>query len=254
MPRPLSTPTRPVALLLGAALLAFGALASPARAYADEPVTHSDERGAAYTGDRPRVLVGLGDSVPAGTNCVDPNFITLLGQRGGYQVVNRAMGGATVADVYAELADPSLRADLAAATEVVLMIGANDLDAAMQPETAGEDPAEEVTEVRRQFARLLTEIHQQSNAHIVLVGYWNVSTAGAVAETLPPEVRAADEAATRQLNQMLAELAAEHDASFVDPSEAYGADPTELLTDDGDHPNGAGHVALADATEPALRR
>ena len=89
-----------------------------------------------------------------------------------------------------------------------------------------------------------------------LDGYWNVVLDGRVgAEQYGPDgVRAAAEA-TRYANDALRVAARQTGARYVPTEAAFhgddgGRDPTGLLAPDGDHPNAAGHAAIAALIPP----
>lgn len=81
----------------------------------------------------PMVVLGLGDSVMAGTGCgcdgIPEEYSAILRQRTGRQVtaVNEGVPGATSADLLADLKDPGLRSEVADADVIIVSIGANDM-------------------------------------------------------------------------------------------------------------------------------
>jgi len=91
---------------------------------------------------------------------------------------------------------------------------------------------------------------------VVVLGYWNVVLDGRVGATEygPDEARAAADATTR-VNDALRDAAAATGATYVPTLAAFHGDdgtldPTRLLAADGDHPNAAGHAAIAALIPP----
>jgi acyl-CoA thioesterase-1 len=88
---------------------------------------------------------------------------------------------------------------------------------------------------------------------VLVLGYWNVVKDGAVglASYGASGLRSAEDA-TQYCNLALRLAAQQSGARYVSTTPAFkGADhtqdPTYLLAPDGDHPNAAGHQAIANA-------
>jgi lysophospholipase L1-like esterase len=203
---------------------------------------------AAVPDDPPPVVVALGDSVPAGTACGCAPFPDLYAAAQHATDVNLAVPGSTAADLLAAL--PSDRETLSGATEVLLMIGANDV--------AGDfDDADAVgSDADRVRTDVTTVIERIRPVRVVVLGYWNVVLDGQVGagEYGPDGMRAAAVATTR-VNDALRDAATATGATYVPTLAAFhGADgsrdPTGLLAADGDHPNAAGHAAIAALIPP----
>jgi lysophospholipase L1-like esterase len=198
-----------------------------------------------------RTVVTLGDSVPAGTACGCDPFPELYARAQHATDVNLAEPGATAADVRAELL--AERDVLATAAEVVIMAGANDMadvfgDPAQYPAAAAG--------VRTDVTASVAAIEQIRPIPVIVLGYWNVVRDGQVAAAQygPDGVRDAAQATT-QINDALRAAATQPGATFVATAPAFhgddGAhDPTGLLASDGDHPNAAGHAAIAALLPP----
>jgi acyl-CoA thioesterase-1 len=228
-----------LAALLVLTLGACGILpsaAAPARSPAGEPV-----------------VVTLGDSVPAGTACDCDPFPTTYARTVHAVSANLAVPGYTSADVLAQI--PGVRSHLAGADEVVLMIGANDLAAAF--DAGNSFPAAAAT-MQQNVTASIEEIDEIRTTTVLVLGYWNVVQDGQVAATAygPSGVKRSV-TATEYANDGLREAAADTHATYISTDVAFhGADgthdPTGLLAADGDHPNAAGHAAIA-ALLPPLR-
>ncbi|WP_353647517.1 SGNH/GDSL hydrolase family protein [Nakamurella sp. A5-74] len=89
-----------------------------------------------------------------------------------------------------------------------------------------------------------------------VIGYWNVGWSGAVGRAQGVVYVRNARLLTDAVNQVLERASAAGGAVYVDAYAAFGSDDsttTDLLTDDGDHPNDRGHDALARAVVSAVR-
>jgi acyl-CoA thioesterase I len=202
----------------------------------------------------PRTVVTLGDSVPAGTACDCDPFPTLYARAQNATDINLAASGSTATDL--RVAVPADRDVLSTATEVVIMTGANDVAASFDPSDTT-DYADAAAGVRTDVAASIAAIQQIHHVPVIVLGYWNVVLDGQVAaeEYGADGVRQAAEATTA-INNALKAAAAQSGATFIDTYAAFhgptgSKDPTTLLASDGDHPNAAGHAAIA-ALLPSL--
>jgi lysophospholipase L1-like esterase len=222
-------------------------------------------------------VVGLGDSVLAGTNCGCTDYVQLLaqdiGRRQGTPVegVNLAVAGLTTDGLLQQLDDADVRRAVAAADVVVVTVGANDLESAADPAAcslSGQDDAaaaqacyqDELAALAPDLDRIaarLAALPTAPGARVLVTGYWNVFLDGAAARTHGNTyVRVAD-AVTKAVNQRIAAAAAARGAGFVDLFAPFrgsdgSRDATPLLADDGDHPNAGGHRAIEKALVSAL--
>jgi lysophospholipase L1-like esterase len=93
---------------------------------------------------------------------------------------------------------------------------------------------------------------------VIVFGYWNVMEDGARGRAdYGDNGLALAVTATQYANQALREAAAAAAAAFVPTDVTFkGADgdrdPTDLLAEDGDHPNARGHQLIAEAAYEAL--
>nr|WP_240963350.1 hypothetical protein [Antrihabitans stalactiti] len=103
----------------------------------------------------------------------------------------------------------------------------------------------------------LTQLDDGRPATVLVTGYWNVFPDGDVAlQQYGPRCEADSAELTRRVDGVTEEVVAAHDATYVDLLRAFKRtaetdDPTELLADDGDHPNHAGHQKISDALSAA---
>jgi lysophospholipase L1-like esterase len=212
----------------------------------------------------PLRVLGLGDSVMAGTNCGCKGLVEEYGDALAAQthravhVDNLGSNGAIASDVLHELSDPRTRALVVRADVVVLTVGANDLVPQLQAwrTSTCEDPCFRgpVREMGRTVDRVLHELEVARggrNDHVLVTDYWNVFQDGRVA--LDTDGRAGvawSSRVTAAANDAICRAARAQGAVCVDllaPFKGSGRDPTPLLADDGDHPNAAGVQVIVHA-------
>jgi acyl-CoA thioesterase-1 len=197
------------------------------------------------------VVVTLGDSVPAGSACDCDPFPTLYARAMHAVSVNLAVPGYTSSDVLAQI--PGVRSKLAGADEVVLMIGANDLAAAFDNGTSYSGAADSVQQNVTASIRAIDAIHRTT---VLVLGYWNVVEDGQVAaDDYGTDGVKKSVSATDYANGALQEAADQTDATYISTDAAFHGtdddqDPTSLLASDGDHPDAAGHAAIAALLPP----
>jgi acyl-CoA thioesterase-1 len=208
------------------------------------------------------VIVTLGDSVPAGTACDCDPFPDLYARRisPDARSVDLAQPGFTSADVRGQVGAGAVRAALRNASVVLIMAGANDLADAF--DSGGDDDAYQASaaQVETNVAAIVAAIGQihGTPVRVLVLGYWNVVKDGAAAlAAYGAAGLASAESATHYANQALRRAADRTGARYVPTTPAFKGDerdqdPTGLLAADGDHPNAAGHQAIADALYAAL--
>lgn len=220
----------------------------------------------------PYRVVGLGDSVPAGTLCGCTPYVDQVGrqvaeQRGAVSTVhNLARAGLTTAGLVDQLRQSTVDREIADADLVIVTIGANDFDASRltDPDCA---PADQFGCYRdtlaAQRARLATildriaDLNTNPDNRVLVTGYWNVFLDGRVGRRMGSEYTTASNALTIVDNAQIAAVSAGHGGTYVDiytPFKGAGdRDDTKLLASDGDHPNAAGHALIAQALLQALK-
>ena len=197
------------------------------------------------------VVVTLGDAVPAGTACGCDPFPDLYARGQNAVSENLAVPGYTSADVRAQIA--GVHTALTAADEVLLMIGANDLAQAFDDDASFAGAADTM---RANVTATITAIESIHRTTVIVLGYWDVVQDGKVAAENygPAGVREAA-SATTYANDALMTAARETGATYVSTEAAFhgtggSQDPTDLLAPDGDHPDAAGHAAIAALIPP----
>ena len=256
----------PALTALATAALPPDAQAANAAPSADPASDAATAAGA--TAPLARHVVGLGDSVPAGSACACTDYVNLLAGRLGEKVTstNLAVPGQTTSGLLDQLSSSAdVRSALADADVVIVTVGANDVEATDPSDCDSSDDGPqcysgELTTLTQNLDRVAAAVAAQATrpgARILLTGYWNVFLDGTAAKAKGADyVRVAD-AVTREVNNRISSAAAAHGAVFVDLFTPFrGADGskdcTDLLAADGDHPDAAGHALIANALLAAL--
>ena len=209
-------------------------------------------------------IVGLGDSVMAADLCGCDSYLTryadALGRQRGVtlRTVNLGADGLTAADMVDRLrTDPITQAAVRQARIIVLTVGANDLEGALDtfdaqsscPDTC---VAAAVGPMRRDLDNVVSEIHRlrATDARLIVTTYWNVFAVGTLANTTYGDGYAQfSQQITSTANAAICAVAASHDDTCVDLWSTLGApaeQPGNLLPD-GDHPNDASNALISSA-------
>ncbi|MFG6194603.1 SGNH/GDSL hydrolase family protein [Nonomuraea sp. JJY05] len=216
-------------------------------------------------------IVGLGDSVPAGSACDCDTFVSLIRktlaarQGTGVAVDNLATGGLTSQGLLDQVDAGSATDAIAHADLVIITIGANDFDSASiedddcAPRAGLACYKSDLARLRVNVDGLLGKVRAMQTrpgSRIVVTGYWNVFLDGDSARAKGAAYVSNSDALTRAVNRTLAGAAAAKGARYVDlygPFKGDGSrDDTPLLAADGDHPDAAGHRVIADSILSAL--
>ena len=213
-------------------------------------------------------IVALGDSVPRGTNCHCTPYPLLTAQdltaatgqtaKGG----NDSVAGYTTSDVVTQLtSNTKVIDDVGHANAIEIEIGANDVG---YTNSCGPNPtcySGKVPTVEKNLRQIVDRVHELAKGHkilVVLLDYWSVWLGGKyAADKGDPYVGAAAEM-TDQINTVIKGIAHETKSTYVDLRAAfkgpnYAYDETHYLSNDGDHPNAAGHKQIALAAEAAIK-
>lgn len=213
-------------------------------------------------------LVGLGDSVPAASECDCAGFVAGVAQQlsqPGHHVksVNLAVPGSTSSDLTEDLTGADERSAIAASDVVLLEIGANDITVSSltDPACLGSDKCwrsdlNSLDGNIRQILSTLRGLRPADPAVIAVVGYWNVVQSGDVGAANGPTYVQNAQLLTAAVNRLLKRDSAAANAIFVDADTAFGSEDrvmASLLAPDGDHPNADGHDVLTAAVVSAIR-
>jgi acyl-CoA thioesterase I len=212
-------------------------------------------------------VVAVGDSVPRGANCDCKPYPPLtaddLASRSGRTVKagNDAVNGATSADVLHQLtSDTAVIDHVRSANAIEIEVGANDVAYSKSCGTAVDCYAGRLPDVEKNLAAIVARARELASGHklvVVLLDYWSVWLGGKyAAERGPAYVNAAAEM-TARVDAIVKATAADSGAHYVDLRAAfkgpdYAYDETHYLSNDGDHPNAAGHVQIAKAVATAV--
>lgn len=256
-----------------AALVAIVATISPSRAMLPMASSSSSSGSSSSSSSTTALrVVDLGDSVESGYNCDCTNFVQQVGDRLAAaqsttaSVDNTATAGATSADVLAKLQTASVQAAIRDSDVVVIEIGANDFDESDASDTAClADPAatcyasaaSTLTSNIDTIVSTVTALQQNSGAKVVVMGYWNVFTDGAVAQAKGSTYVTVSRELTAWTNALMKTTAAKYGAVYADAATPFTgssgtANDTAMLASDGDHPDAEGHAALASAVVSSL--
>lgn len=214
-------------------------------------------------------VAALGDSVPRGTNCDCTPYPLLSGDllaaRTGRPATtaNDSVAGFTTTDVLDQLtSDKDVERDVGAAGVVEIEVGANDVG---YTTACGTDVAcytPRIPAIAENLAEIVARVHQLTTGPkplVVLLDYWSVWLGGSYAAAKGQSYVAAAEAVTDQVDAVIKSTAASTGSDYVDlraafkgPSYVY--DETKYLSNDGDHPNAAGHRKIAEAVDAVVGR
>ncbi len=250
-------------------LIALGCLASVCPVSA-QAISTSSAVGPARGSQQARAwsVVALGDSVPRGTNCdCEPypgltaaTFATRTEHAVGAN--NDSVAGATTSSVLKQLANRDVTRHLRAAHVVEIEIGANDVAYSKSCGTKTACYAPRVPTVEKNLAAIVGRVQKLTSRHhalIVLLDYWSVWLGGKYAAAKGNAYVAAAEEMTDQVNMVIKSTASATGSAYVDLRAAfkgpdYTYDETHYLSNDGDHPNEAGHKRIATATEAVVEK
>jgi lysophospholipase L1-like esterase len=212
--------------------------------------------------------VALGDSVPRGTNCDCEPYPGLTAAafatrtEHAVEATNDSVAGATTSSVLKQLANRDVIRDVRAAYAVEIEIGANDVAYSQSCGTKTACYAPRVPTVEKNLAAIVGRVRKLTSRHhalIVLLDYWSVWLGGKYAAAKGNAYVATAEEMTDQVNTVIKSTAADTGSAYVDLRAAfkgpdYSYDETHYLSNDGDHPNAAGHKRIATATEAVVEK
>jgi lysophospholipase L1-like esterase len=224
---------------------------------------------AVVTAPAPIRVVAFGDSVPSGYACdcqpFLPIYADLIHRQTNRATVwtNYAVSGQVSGGVLGQLQTPEVVDAVRRSGIVLIMVGANDFVPPFTQVTANPKATNQFATVgkalRSNMISTIARIHELAPAtRVVVLGYWNVLEDGkAAAHDYNPAQRAATLLATDTANEALRGAAASGKALFVPTLELFrgkskNRDPSTMLAADGDHPNVAGHQAIAAALAAAV--
>jgi acyl-CoA thioesterase I len=214
-----------------------------------------------------RAIVALGDSVPFGSNCDCTPYPQLtaagLAAKTGESVTaaNDAVPGYTTSNVLHQLQSDATVIDRVRTADVLeIEVGANDVAHSQSCGSNVDCYAAKIPAIETNLGAIVSRVHELTSGHkvlVVLLDYWSVWLGGTYAAAKGAAYVAAAAAVTDDVNAAIKSTAAKTGAAYVDLRAAfkgpdYAYDETQYLSNDGDHPNAAGHRKIADATEAVI--
>lgn len=210
-------------------------------------------------------VVGIGDSVTAGSNCDCQTYVELYAADLAHErdlktsAINLGVAsGGTSPQLLKSLTQPGVLRDRVAKADILLVtIGANDLSSLVGTwksdgcATTCYSPA--VENVGHNIELIVAAARAARPGHpatILVTNYWNVFQDGDVGMAQNGGAFAIwSDILTRAENAEICDSARRAGATSVDLYQPFKGDgsknPTSLLATDGDHPNSAGHQLIA---------
>jgi lysophospholipase L1-like esterase len=149
---------------------------------------------------------------------------------------------------------------LRTADAVEIEVGANDVAYSSTCGTSVDCYAPKLPTIEKNLAAIVSRVHELTAGHkvlVVLLDYWSVWLGGQYAAAHGEAYVTAAEKMTEQVNALIKSTAASSGSAYVDLRAAfkgpnYAYDETHYLSNDGDHPNAAGHQQIATATQVVI--
>ena len=213
--------------------------------------------------------MSLGDSVPRGTNCDCRPYPELsadgLTASSGQTVTatNDSVAGYTTPRVVEQLtSDAEVKDHLRGADIVEIEVGANDVAYSQSCGAEVHCYMPKIPTIEKNLDAIVHHVQEVTAGHkalVVLLDYWSVWLGGQYAAEHGEAYVAAAEQVTADVNAVIKSTAAATGSAYVDLRAAfkgpnYAYDETHYLSDDGDHPNAAGHQQIATAAEAVIER
>jgi lysophospholipase L1-like esterase len=151
---------------------------------------------------------------------------------------------------------------VAAADVVEIEVGANDVAHTTQCGSDVSCYTPRIPEMEQNLGAIVRRVHELASGRhvlVVLLDYWSVWLGGKYAQAEGAAYVAAAEEMTDRVNAVIKSTAARSGSPSVDLRAAfkgpdYAYDETQYLSDDGDHPNAAGHEQIAAAAAAVIER
>jgi lysophospholipase L1-like esterase len=174
---------------------------------------------------------------------------------------NDSVAGYTTSNVLRQVeSDKNVVDHLRTAHVVEIEVGANDVAYSGACGTSVECYAQDVPAIKKNLSEIVRRVHDLTTGRktlVVLLDYWSVWLGGQYAAAQGEAYVNAAEQMTDEVNSVIKSTAARSRSAYVDLRAAfkgpdYSYDETHYLSDDGDHPNAAGHEQIAAASEAVI--
>jgi lysophospholipase L1-like esterase len=176
---------------------------------------------------------------------------------------NDSVAGATTSSVLRQLESNSDVIDHVRHADVVeIEVGANDVAYTESCGTEVDCYTPRIPAMESNLATIVSRVEALTSGHKVLVlllDYWSVWLGGQYAAEKGDAYVSAAEKVTADVNAVIKSAAAKSGSSYVDLRAAfkgpdYAYDETHYLSNDGDHPNAAGHEQIATAAVAVIEK
>ncbi|MFI5054648.1 MAG: SGNH/GDSL hydrolase family protein [Acidimicrobiia bacterium] len=208
-----------------------------------------------------------GTPCPYGSNCdctpYPPLTASGLAAKTGQSVTaaNDAVPGYTTSNVLRQLQSDKAVIDHVRTADVVeIEVGANDVAHSQACGSNVDCYSPKIPAIETNLHAIVARVHELTATHkvlVVLLDYWSVWLGGQYAVAKGNAYVDAAATVTDEVNTVIKSTAAKTRSAYVDLRAAfkgpdYVYDETHYLSNDGDHPNAAGHQQIADATEAVI--
>jgi len=212
-------------------------------------------------------IVALGDSVPRGTNCHCTSYPELTAENLSatpdrkVTATNDSVDGYTTDSVLGQLTShEGVIARVKGADAVEIEVGANDVPHSSTCGTSLDCYTPDVPRMEKNLTAIVDRVHELTAGHavlVVLLDYWSVWLGGAYATEQGQAYVATAQKLTDDINTAIKSVAVQSGSAYVDLRAAfkgpdYTYDETHYLSDDGEHPNEAGHKQIATAATDVI--
>jgi acyl-CoA thioesterase-1 len=176
---------------------------------------------------------------------------------------NDSVAGYTTSDVLRQLESKGAVIEhVRRADAVEIEVGANDVPYTKRCGTVVDCYAPLVPAVEKNLAAIVSRVRELDSGHkvlVVLLDYWSIWLGGKYAAEQGDAYVTAAREMTDRVNTAIETTAAQTGSAYVDLRAAFkgpsfGYLETHYLSSDGDHPNAAGHEAIARATEAVIEK
>jgi lysophospholipase L1-like esterase len=175
---------------------------------------------------------------------------------------NQAVGGFTTEDVLGQVMhDAAVIKAVKQSDAIEVEVGANDVGYSTKCGTSVACYAPAIPPMEQNLRAIVRRIDELAAGHamlVVLLDYWSVWLGGKYARAKGQAYVTAAESVTDDVDYDIKQVAAQTESAYVDLRAAfkgpdYRSDETGYLASDGDHPNAAGHQAIAAAVDQVVR-